>query len=500
MTINPGAVATSRLEIAPSSSANGIAITTGGPAAVTIGANLKLGADQTWNVVDSASTLTLSGALFGEADVTKSGDGKVILGAASDPTFNAGQTADFTVAAGNLELTDAAALGTLANSNPANINVSGGGFYYNNATAGTVVNALTLSGGTLSAGGATQTYSGTVNVTGDSFINMADSNGPNTETARSITLSGVVSGSGALTVSSDTTTLVGGNAEGGTFTINNADSTWSGDLTLTSGSVDITAAASVTVTPGDITFDGFGRLIVRGLNGQTINRAGALTFTAGTIGEYLLDNTSSPLADDFVVNQNGQMNLGSGGTGASARFTLADAATQLNITGGVVLGGNSSISVDGGDADSFVTISGVISDGGNGYTLAINDDAGGWGVTNDIIRLTGLNTFTGNVSLAEGTLQFTTVSNVGGPASSLGQGDEIHMTGGTLRFVGDTVSQTTDRQIITSTGNSVLSLGGTNGASMTYTGAITVGVTSSGNRLTLTGTEGSRASSPGDSP
>jgi len=491
VTINPGAVATSRLEIAPSSSANGIAITTGGPAAVTIGANLKLGADQTWNVADSASTLTFNGALFGEANVTKSGDGKVILNGAADPTFNGGQTSVFNITGGNFEITNLAALGTLANSNPASIDVSGGGFYYNNATAGTVVSALTLSGGTLSAGGTTQTYSGTVNVSGDSFINMADSNGPSTNTARSITLSGVVSGSGALTVSSNNTTLVGGNAEGGTFTINNADSTWSGDLTLTSGSVDITAAASATVTPGDITFDGFGRLIVRGLNGQTINRADTLTFTAGSIGEYLLDNSSSPLADDFVVNQNGQVNFGSGGTGASARFTVSDAATQLNLTGSVVLGGNSSISVDGGDADSFTTISGVISDGGNGYSLAINDDAGGWATSNNIIRLTGLNTFTGNVSLAEGILEFTTVSNIGGPASSLGRGDEIHMTGGTLSFVGDAVSQTTDRQVITSTGNSVLSLGGTNGASMTYTGAITVGVTSSGNRLTLTGIEGS---------
>jgi autotransporter-associated beta strand protein len=497
VTINPGAVGTSRLEIAPSSAANGIAITAGGPAAVTIGANLKLGADQTWNVADPNSTLTISGALFGEANVTKTGSGKVILTQAADPTFNGGQTSAFNIAGGNLEITNLSALGTLANSNLASIDVSGGGFYYNNATAGTVVNALTLSGGTLSAGGATQTYSGTVNVSGNSFINLADSNGPSTNTARSITLSGVVSGAGSLTVSSNTTTLVGGNPEGGTLTISNADSTWSGDLILTSGSVDITAAASATVTPGDITFDGFGRLIVRGLNGQVINRADELTFTAGAIGEYLLDNSSAVLADDFVVNQNGQVNIGSGGTGASARFTLSDAATQLNITGSVILGGDSSISVDGGDADSFTTISGVISDGGSGYSLAINDDAGGWAVSNNNIRLTGLNTFTGDVSVAEGVLEFTTVSDIGGPASSLGQGDEIRMSGGTLRFVGDTVSQTTNRQVITSTSNSVLSLGGTNGAKMTYTGAITVGVTSSGSRLTLTGDAGSEGAITG---
>jgi len=37
---------------------------------------------------------------------------------------------------------------------------TGGGFYYTNATAGTVPNDITLSGGTLSAGLNSQTYAG----------------------------------------------------------------------------------------------------------------------------------------------------------------------------------------------------------------------------------------------------------------------------------------------------------------------------------------------------
>jgi autotransporter-associated beta strand protein len=485
VTINPGTVTTNRLEVAPQVATDGIKITTGGPPTVTIAAPLKLGANQTWNVADAASTLILSGGLQGEKDVTKSGAGKVTIFAAADSTFNTGLTSDVTISAGTLEITNAGALGSAANSNTANVAVNTGGAFYYNGTAGTVANNLTLGGGTLSAGTGTQIYSGTVNVSANSFINMADSNGPNTATARSITLSGVLSGSGSLTVSSDESvgTQVGGNAEVGTFTINNAASTWSGDLTLTSGSVDITAAASPTVAPGDITFDGFGRLIVRGLNGQTINRAGTITFTAGTIGEYLLDNTSAVLAANFVVNQNGQVNIGSGGTGASARFTVNDAATQLNIAGGVVLGGNSSISVDGGDADSFTTISGIISDGGNGYSLAINDDAGGWGASNTTIRLTGANTFSGGITLAEGTLQFTTVSNNGGGASSLGQGTNgISLAASTiLEFVG-TTDQTTNRAI-TLAGATTLRANGTPGAEITYAGAITGGA----NAVTLDG-------------
>lgn len=496
VTIAPGAVATNRIEIAPSVSSNGIEISAGGPAAVTISAPVRLGgsaASQTWNVVDSGSVLSL-GSLLGEKDVTLSGPGKVILSAAADSTFNSLVTSDFIINAGTLEILDVSALGNPINSNLATVTVNNTGTFFYNGVASTATNLampITLNAGTLSAGTANQTYSGAVNVSGNSFVNMADSNGPNTNTARSITLSGVVSGSGDLTVSSNTTTLTGGNPEGGTFLISNAASTWTGDLTLTSGTVDIGAAASATVIPSSVTFDAFGRLIVRGVNGQTINQAGTMTFTAGTIGEYLLDNTSAVLAADFVVNQNGQVNIGSGGIGANARFTVNDAATQLNIIGNVVLGGNSSISVDGGDADSFTTISGVISEGGSGYSLAINNDAGGWAVGNDIIRLTGLNTFTGNITLAEGTLEFNTVTNISGGASSLGNGTAIATTNAaTLRFIG-TAAQSTDRPITTAGGALTLSANGDEAVdTVTYNGAITVGPTADGSQIILTGAAG----------
>ena len=46
-------------------------IFSGGPASVTIGTTVKIGADQTWTVADSGSTLTIVGPLLGEADITK---------------------------------------------------------------------------------------------------------------------------------------------------------------------------------------------------------------------------------------------------------------------------------------------------------------------------------------------------------------------------------------------------------------------------------------------
>lgn len=488
VTINPGALTpNARLEIAPNSSASGITISAGGPAAVTIASAFKLGASQTWDIADATTTLTLSGALQGEADVTKTGSGRVILSAAADPSFNSGVTTDVTVSGGNLEMTNLGALGTVANSNVARINVSSGGFYYNNATAGTVVNALTLSGGSLSAGGNNHIYSGAVNISSASTINLADSNGPGTNAARNITLSGLVSGTGALTIDGNNT-AANGNQIGGTFTISNAGSTWSGDLLFNRGTATVAAAASPTVTPNNVTFNSFGRLILQGVDGQTLNRSGSLNYAAGAVGEFQVDNTTATQVTDFVVNQNGAVTLGAGGVGASVRVALPDAFAKMNIAGAVTLGGNSSISVSNA-ATRLLTISGIINDAGNGYGLTINDDAGGWGQTNGIVRLTGLNTFTGNVSLTDGVLEFDTVTNISGGASALGNGTGITLNGGILRYIGSS-AQSTNRPITTTAAATLSANGATAADTITYNGAITVGPTADGTQFTLTGIAG----------
>jgi autotransporter-associated beta strand protein len=501
VTIDPGLLTpTARLEIAPQSATDGIKLLTTNATSAIISGAVKLGGDatsQTWEVTNAGSVLSI-GALFGEKDVTKTGLGKVTLTAASDPTFNGGVTSDFTINAGTLEILDSAALGNTINANLATVTVNNTGAFFYNGVTGTVANNLTLNGGSLSVGTATQTYSGTVNVSGNSFINLRDSNSAVTTTvSRSIVLTGVISGSGRLTISSDETVanLVGGNAELGTLTINNLANTWDGELAFQSGSVDFTSTPTSAANAGHtgaVTFNQFGRLIYRNINGQTLNRTGALTFAAGAIGEIYVDNISAVLGADYVINQNGVTTLGSGGTGASARFTIADAASTLNIAGGVVLGGNSSISVDGGDADSYTTISGIISDGGSGYSLAINDDAGGWGISNNNIRLTGASTFTGNVILASGVLEYDTVTGISGAASSLGQGTAIDVSGSaTLSFIG-TSAQSTDRPINLSAGVLTLSANGTGvGTSVTYAGAITIGNTADGSNIVLTGTAGS---------
>jgi autotransporter-associated beta strand protein len=404
VTIAPGAVTSNSLTFAPGNSADGISMAAGSSVTVNISAPVVAQTAQTWTVTDAAQNLNISGDLSGAGNITKAGAGTVTFSAAGS-----GFTGAFAVNAGTVAITNATALSGIVALPGAGsaVTIGGTGAFYYNGTGSTVSNNLTLAGGTLSAGTGNQIYSGSVTVQSatTSTINMRDLNSAVTSTAaRNINLSGVVSGTGALTLDSFDT-LTGGNAENGSFTFNNGASTWSGTLGLTRGTAVFTnSAAGGTATPyfgfnGPISFNSLGRVIFRNVDGATLNRSATLNFAASSIGEFSVDNLGA-LASNFVVTQSGQVTLGAG---SAARFNLADEGSRLNITGGVVLSGNASISTEGGtDADSLVTISGTgISGTGN---LAINDEAGGWAVTSTRLAITAASTFTGNTTLNEGTL------------------------------------------------------------------------------------------------
>jgi autotransporter-associated beta strand protein len=406
VTINAGALSTNTLEV----TGGGVAITAGGSPSVTIASPFRIGAAQNWNVADSGSGLTFSGGLAGTADVTKIGAGRVLVSAAADAAlFNPGGTVDINVNAGVFEIGNVGALGTTANGNAARVNLNGGAFYTSTGTAAaaTVNNALDFNGGTLSVNGTAATYNGTVAVTSTSgsTINMRDANSAvTTTTARTITLSGVVSGAGTLNVDSiDTVTT--GNQLGTILTMNNGSSTWNGTLGLTRGTVVFTNAANAgNATPyfgysGAINFNQFGRVIIRNIDGGALSRSGAITFASSATGEFVVDNMATALASNYTVTQSGLVSLG--GTSV-ARFRMEDVASNLILSGGVNLNGNASFTVTGGDADSLLTISGT------GFTgtgdLALNDESGAWGVTSGRIAINAPSTFTGNTTFSEGTL------------------------------------------------------------------------------------------------
>ena len=91
------------------------------------------------------------------------------------------------------------------------------------------------------------------------------------------------------------------------------------DLIFNRGTVTISNTASLTTIPGNVTFNSFGRLILGGVDGRTLDRTGTLNFAAGAVGEFQLDNVTTTQVTDFTVNQNGAVNLGASGTGARWR-------------------------------------------------------------------------------------------------------------------------------------------------------------------------------------
>ncbi|MBK8036101.1 MAG: autotransporter-associated beta strand repeat-containing protein [Verrucomicrobiaceae bacterium] len=465
ITIAPGAVASNSLNVSPSVSADGLNLFTGGSPIVNISAPFVAGANQTWTTADSVSLtsgttiagttvtvantaglrpgmtitgsgipagativsitngtdfvisaaatagssqtfyaaqqLNMSGALTGTGNITKAGGGKVVLSAAST-----GYAGTYFANAGITEMTNATALSGVVATPSAGAPVSigtGGTFYYNNGTSSTVSNNLTLAGGTLSVGGNNQTYSGAVNVSADSNINLRDlANATPNTTGRNITLSGTLTGTGAITLDSVNTAATG-NQLGGTLTINKAASTWNGALNMTRGTALFTnVAGGGNVTPyvgydGIINFNQFGRVIYRNIDGGSLTRTAALNYAAAAVGELSVDNVGA-LASNYTLTQSGAVNLNAG----SVVRLVVDTASQLDLTGGVVLNGNASVTVVGGDADSLVAINTTgISGTGN---LAINDEAGAWTQTSTRLAINAASTFTGNTTLNEGIL------------------------------------------------------------------------------------------------
>lgn len=415
--ITPGATLTNRLEIAPELPADGINMAAGGPAAVTISANLKVGKDQTWTVADAGSALTLTGSLAGDGDVIKAGSGKVTVSAAADPTF---AVPTLTVKAGAFEMTNLAALGTTVGGNVTAVTLdSGGAFYYNNATATTAIAPVpqnfTLNGGTLSTGGANHFYGGLINLSGDSFVNLRDNNSATlTATARNITLTNVLSGAGKLTVDGTQVVSTNLNQITGTLTLNNNNSLWTGGLEMRAGTVTVTNVNALGT--GDILGSQFGRIIFATPGNTTFNLDQDITLNGpGAILELSADASGTPVAD-MTVNLNGVITVGSTSNINNAlRINQAtDNFSIIKINGGIVLGNNASISVIGSATRDLVIDTVGISETKTGSVLSINDDLGGWAQTNQTVAINVASTYTGGTILAGGRLRMGHVDAIGG--------------------------------------------------------------------------------------
>ena len=460
VSIDPGADLLARLEIAPQNSVDGINIGADGPANVSISTLLKLGANQTWTVADSSSTLTVSGALQGEAALVKAGAGKVIVSSAAAPSFNPGATGTVTINGGAFEIQNVGSLGTTAIGNAAAVQVNSGGSFYYNGAAGTVTNAITLNGGSLGVGGANQTYSGAIGVNGTgSILQGFDALVP--ATARNLTLTNSLTGSGSLMFQGLSTSTSGG-------TVLKADSsaTFSGNMIHDGGSVYVDNAGALgtgSYTADNTSANTGSRLLFRPANGVTFDINNAISVTDGSISEIQVDNISSTALVDAIANVVNPLELGAS---SILRLYLADVFSEMNLDGGIQLAGNASITTGGGTGvlvGNTITVAGISETGGS-RALTINDGIGNTGTWSGnkvpTLAITAASSYTGGTTISGGTVRLDVKNALSSGAVTIAAASTLQ-AGADLSGTNAVANDVTLNNTLTVSGTNHLTLSGT---------------------------------------
>jgi outer membrane autotransporter protein len=234
----------------------------------------------------------------------------------------------------------------------------------------------TITAGTLQLGNGGTTGSVQGNIVDNATLTVQRSN--------ALTLSGTISGSGALVQAGTGTTIL------------TADNTYAGGTVISAGTLQLGSGGTTGSIVGNV------------LNNATlaINRSDALTLS-GTIsgtGSLVKEGTGTTTltaANSYgggTALKQGRLNVGNNlalGTGALAMddgTTLGFAADGLNLANAVVLTGNNDPVIDTGSFSA--TLSGNIT--GGGFITKIGSGT---------LTLSGANSYTGATDVAEGTLK-----------------------------------------------------------------------------------------------
>ncbi len=393
-----------------------IASLSGGGAA---GGNIDLGGNTL--TVTQAADQTYAGVIDGTGGLTKKGASKLTLTGTN--TYSGATSID----AGTLNLQDAAAAGTTAGG----VTVAAGASL--ELQGGIAIGAESL---TLNAGGANElvnvsgsnSWAGTVALVGGTVDVVT--------TAGDLTIGGVISGVGFGLTKTGAGTL----KYSGTNTYSGTTSIQAGKLE-TSGADKIADGSSV-VLANDATasFKILGSETIASLSG-----GGAAGGNIDLGGNTLTVTQAADLSYDGIISGTGGLtkkgaskltltgtNTYSGATSIDAgTLNLQDAAAAGTTAGGVTVAAGASLELQGG-----------IAIGAESLTL----NAGG---ANELVNVSGSNSWAGTVALVGGTVDVVTTAGdltIGGVISGVGFG--LTKTGaGTLAFSGtNTYSGTTSIQ------------------------------------------------------
>ncbi len=408
-------------------------------------------------------TLNVTAILSGTDSLTKTGTGTLTL--SGDNTYT-----------GGTNIND----GTISVGSDGNLGDASGGLTFGGGTL-KVTNSFTTNrsvalnsgGGTFDTNGNSLTLSGVVSGTGslhksgDGTLTLTSAN---TYTGGTTVSTGTLalSGAGTLGDATGSTTVTGGTLDLGTTTQTQAELRQSGG-TVQNGTMNVT---TYQMTGGTLSSD------------ATVSAASSFDMQAGTVNGVLSGTGSltktgpGELTLSGTNTYTGGTNINDGTVSVGSDANLGDASGGLAFDGGILkatgsftMGRSVTLGSGGGTIDT------------NGNELTINGDISGTGsLTKEDggkLILTGTNTYTGGTTVNGGTVSVSRDENLGDASGALTFG------GGTLEV---TSGFTMNRSVQLNSGGGTID---TNGSDLTITGDIagTGSLTKEdGGKLILTGT------------
>ena len=364
---------------------------------LTIGATgLSVTADSTIRSIGpgtSGKIIVGAGLLTGTGNITKVGAGALTL-----TGVNAGYTGSYLVNEGVLE----GGPGMLGSNL---ITVNGGELA---ATNGTLSNAVTVTaaGGAISSSSGNSTFSGPITLNGSLNVNLKDFFAA---TARNVTVTGSLSGSGAMnvlaTAAAATLTLTGNNsAYTGAITIGNGTGT---NPTLLARGVAALSGKDVTLNGGVLSLQSDG-------NGTASPQAVVFgdNITVAASSSVTVARAATEFAPLFLTAANKSLQLGTLAIGGQTLTVTNNNGYGLEFTGLTTLSAAPTFSVvtaTGSNVVQGLVLTGKVT-GGFGLTKA------GAGT---LTLGSASNDFTGNLNVTQGVLSFSNDGQLGAGANAI---------------------------------------------------------------------------------
>ena len=341
--------------------------------------------------------------------ITKAGSGTQTLNGTVANTYSGGTTINggiISLGTGGGVTSHQDALGTGA------VTANSGGelrLWISNTGSYTIDNAFTLDGGTVHG------EDGLYDLTGAMTLAAGGGTLSGKWSSKGITVSGLISGSGALTIDEKTSsqsglvvltnnnTYTGGTTvEGGTLKLTDSGRIGNGGLTVNNGGTLSVATNAFNSLGGAITVNEGGTLSTDS-TGQNANNIGAIAINGGT----LTSSGNAYYEGNWIFN-------GDVTVGGSALSTISGLAVGSKSGGGTF---NVADSVAGSGTDLLVTASMVDASGASFLTKT------GAGT----MELTGTGSYTGDTTVSEGTLSLASSYTHTGTGAFIVEGGTLNI-------------------------------------------------------------------------